>query len=182
MKLIQQGQSDRMGLRSWFRKKVHQTVNRMRRDPYPETVAEVLDDNITYRSGTHDAMIKFKKSRPWRGTAKEMQHKLRQLNRDLAEVYGIEPPQIVFVRKFAYGCCYFPIGNIVIMEVERDGRYSVATFLHEFGHALGKNEKGTCRWSINLFRHHFPKSFERLKPDGHLLYRSDERSKDSQEG
>lgn len=139
------------------------------KDEYPKSVAEVLDDNIKYRQETHEAMIKFKKSNPWSGTPKEMRKKIKTLNADLAKVYKIERPQVVFVGRFAFGACYFPIGNLIIMEQEKDGRYSVVTFLHEFGHALGKNEKETCRWSINLFRHHFPKSFNRLVPEGHLL-------------
>jgi hypothetical protein len=139
------------------------------KDEYPKTVAEVLDDTIKYRPETHEAMIKFKKSNPWIGTRREMQRKFKTLNADLAKVYKIERPQVIFVRRFVYGACYFPIGNLIIMEREKDGRYSVVTFLHEFGHALGKNEKETCRWSINLFKHHFPKSFARLVPEGHLL-------------
>lgn len=154
-----------MGLFDWFASLA------MKKPDYPKTVAEVLDDNIKYRPGVDEAIIKFKKSKPWRGTAAEVQGKLRTLNKELADIYGIEPPQVVFVRKFAYGCCYFPVGNVIIMENESDGRYSVVTFLHEFGHALGKGEKATCRWSINLFRKHFPKSYARLVPKGHLLYR-----------
>ena len=127
------------------------------KDPYPTSVEEVLDDNIRYRAGTNEAVIKFKKLHPWRGSTEEIQHKLRQLNKDLAEVYKIEEPQLVFVTKFVYGCCYFPVGNLIIMEQERNGQYSVVTFLHEFGHALGKNEKSTCRWSINLFASISPK-------------------------
>lgn len=141
------------------------------KDEYPKTVAEVLDDTIEYREATHAAMERFRVSNPWDGTREDMQGKLRTLNRELAEAYKIEAPQVVFVRRFAYGCCYFPIGNLIVMECETDGRYSVVTFLHEFGHALGKNERQTCRWSINLFRHHFPKSFEKLEQRGHLLYR-----------
>jgi len=161
-----------MSLLSWLANAVKTEEEPKEEDNgYPKTVEEVLDDNIKYKDGTHAALKKFKESRPWEGTRKKIQGKICLLNDELAEVYKIEPPQVVFVRKFAYGCCYFPIGNIIIMEHEDDGRYSVVTFLHEFGHALGKGERSTCRWSINLFRHHFPKSFEKLEPKGHLLYR-----------
>ena len=142
---------------------------------YPDTVEEVLDDTLKYRSGTHEAMEKFKASHPWHGTKKEVQEKFLELNRNLSNVYKIEPPQVIFVKKFEYGACAFRLGNLIIMEQERDGRYSVVTYLHEFGHILGKGEKGTCRWSINLFRHHFPKSFSRLEHEGHLLMKKKER-------
>jgi hypothetical protein len=142
-----------------------------KRDPYPKTVAEVLDDKLKYRKETENALEKFKSLHPWSGTKQEIQDKLRILNDDLAKVYKIESPQIVFVRKFVYGCCYFPIGNLIVLEHEKDGKYSVITFLHEFGHALGKNEKETCKWSINLFRKYFPESYNKLTPKGHLLTR-----------
>lgn len=142
-----------------------------KKNEYPKTVQEVLDDNIKFRKGTDEAIIKFKKSRPWAGDVKS---KFRELNSDLAEVYGIQEPQLVFVDKFAYGSCYFPLGNLIILEKEKDGKYAVVVFLHEFGHALGKNEKKTCRWSINLFRKHFPGSYNKLVPKGHLLYKPEE--------
>jgi len=43
--------------------------------------------------------------------------------------------------------------------------------MHEWSHSLGKGEKEACRWSINLFRKIFPKSYAKLVPKGHLLYR-----------
>jgi|SRR5579859_2979537 len=140
---------------------------------YPETVAEVLDDNMKFLPGTNKVMEEFKKSQPWKGDREEIQAKFRALNEELSTVYGIEPPQVIFVSRFVYGSCYFSIGNLIILEQEKDGRYSVVVFLHEFGHALGKNEKATCKWSINLFKRHFPRSFNKLIPKGHLLMRND---------
>jgi len=49
------------------------------------------------------------------------------------------------------------------------GKLSVVTFLHEFAHALGRDERGACRWSINLFRSVFPEQYARLRADGHTL-------------
>lgn len=167
-----------MSLFDWFEKLVKKAERAAGKPDYPDTVEEVLDDNLKYRKETSAAIIKFKKSKPWKGTKEEVQAKLRTLNSELAEIYGIEPPQVVFVRRFAYGCCYFPIGNLIIMEHEKDGRYSVVTFLHEFGHALGKGERATCKWSINLFRKHFPKSYAKLVPKGHLLYLPKKEKKD----
>lgn len=138
-------------------------------DSYPKTVEEVLDDNMKYRPGTDKFLEIFKNSNPWKGTLEEKQNKFRELNENLSKVYGIDTPQLVFVKKFSYGCCYFPIGNLIVMEQDKNEKYSVVTFLHEFGHALGKNEKQTCKWSINLFRRHFANSFMKLKSRGHLL-------------
>lgn len=145
---------------------------------YPETVAEVLDDTIQYKKECLAAMDRFRRSKPWHGGQQAQRMKIRRLNRDLAKAYEIESPTVVFLEEFAHGPCYFPMGNLIIMNPEDDGRYSIVTFLHEFGHALGKNERGTCRWSINLFRKFFPKSYERLVPRGHVLQRAKENTDD----
>jgi len=140
---------------------------------YPESVQECIDDDMKFKPEVYKVLDKFRQSQPWRGTRGEMQYKLRVLNEDLAGVYGIPQPQLVFVEKFPVGACCFPTSKpaVIMMEPETDGRYSVVCFLHEFGHALGKNEKETCRWSINLFKRIFPKSFDNLEHKGHLLVR-----------
>ena len=48
---------------------------------------------------------------------------------------------------------------LFFMGREKVANIPVVTFLHEFGHALGKNEVQTCTWSINLFK---KKSFSRI--------------------
>jgi hypothetical protein len=144
-----------------------------RRNPYPQSVAECLDDTIKFKPEVNEAMVKFKKSRPWSGTKEEIQVKIRSLCHDLSLAYKIKEPEVVFVKKFSTGACCFTKSDppVIMMEEESDERYSILTFLHEFGHALGRGEKSTCRWSINLFRKHFPKSYKKLIPVGHLLFR-----------
>lgn len=142
------------------------------KDEYPATVAEIIED-VNYKKDTHLAIEKFKNSHPWKGKENEIREKFKSLLCDLSKIYKIEEPEMVFLKKFAYGSCYFPIDNLIVMTKERDGSYSVITFLHEFSHALGMNERGACRWSINLFRKHFPNSFKKLDPRGHLLYKKD---------
>jgi hypothetical protein len=155
-------------LMSLFKKK--KKVKGYKRN-YPKTVEEVLDDSIVYKKETNDAVIKFKKMKPWKGTKEEIQTKFKVLCHDLALAYEIEEPQLVFVKQFGCGSCYFPVGNLIILTEEFNKLYSAVTFLHEFGHALYKDEKATCTWSINLFKRHFPKSFSRLQGKGHLLCR-----------
>jgi len=140
------------------------------KNPYPQTVAEVIDDNLRFREDTLAVLKKFKKSKPWEGNQQE---KFRQLNAELSAIYRIEEPQLVFVDKFATGSCYFPTGNVIILERESDGRFSVLVYLHEVGHALHKDEMATCRWSINLFKRVFTESFAKLEAKGHLLCRKD---------
>lgn len=137
---------------------------------YPRSVAEVLNDNIVYRKATLDALCRFKKLRPFRGTAKEIEAKFRSLHKELCEIYGVSP-RLKFSMKTP--SCYVPRSKTVIVQQE-SGRYSVVAYLHEFRHALGtRNEYKTCEWSINLFRKVFPEHYEKLVPVGHLLVKSE---------
>jgi hypothetical protein len=161
-----------------------------RRNPkreYPKTVAECIDENMKYRPGVLTAVKKFRKSGPWEGTEKEMQDKILVLNEELAKLYEIATPKVVFVDEFPAGPCCIPGAKpavIFLQQIKSTGKYSIVAFLHEFGHTLGKGEKETCRWSLNLFKRVFPKQYEKLKPgegehDGHILYRpKDEETKD----
>lgn len=158
---------------------LHMTIHLLntllrRRDPYPKTVKECLDENLTYRKGTDEALIKFKDADPWDGTLRQKRDKIRVLNDDLAKIYKIKIPGLVFLKRenCPNGPCYYRHINTIFMEpTASDKSYSVVAFLHEFGHALGKNEHGTCRWSINLFKRHFPEEWAKLEPRGHLLFR-----------
>jgi len=140
---------------------------------YPKTVQEVLIEGKKYRPAALRAVRKFAKSRPWCGTLSERQTKLRQLNHDLAVAYGVAEPQLVFGETNRDGddsgsSCYIPAVGAIIMR----GKLSVVTYLHEFAHHLfGKDERKACRWSINLFRRCFPKSWEKLRFEGHMVRR-----------
>ena len=65
---------------------------------------------------------------------------------------------------------YHPATHTITLE----GRLSVVTFLHEFGHARGYGERGACRFSINPFRRVFPRLFARCRRVGHTLVRGGE--------
>jgi hypothetical protein len=144
-----------------------------KKDPrreYPETVAEVIDDEMKFRPAVYAAMKDFRASKPWQGTQGEMQFKLRALNQQLAGIYEIEEPKMVFVDKMpGGGCCFRSKPAVIMLQPESEGRYSVVAYLHEFAHSIGKDEKGACKWSINLFKRIFPNSYNALEPDGHLL-------------
>ena len=47
---------------------------------------------------------------------------------------------------------------------------SIISTLHEIGHALfGSSELKACKFSVWLFKTVFPKAFQKLKWDGHML-------------
>ena len=144
----------------------------MSRHNYPETVAEVLDDNLTFKPETLRVVGEFKASRPWSGSLEERKAKFRRLNHELAVIYGIPEPELAFGRidgSSSGSSCYRPAAHSIVMT----GKLSVVTFLHEFCHARGMGERAACRWSLNLFRRAFPEQWGRLVHRGHMLVRPD---------
>ena len=141
-----------------------------RRD-YPATVAEVLDPAMTFKPAALRAVRAFAASKPWRGSVARRKEKFRRLNRDLAAAYGIPEPRLAFAGVEAGGpsgaSSYSPARHAVTLA----GKLSVLTYLHEFAHARGADERQACRWSINLFRRCFPRSFARCRAVGHTLVR-----------
>jgi hypothetical protein len=141
---------------------------------YPATVAEVLDDSMGFRPATFAALEAFRASRPWRGPLPIRQEKVRVLHAGLCGVYG-KRTVLAFENQEGVASgesCYRPSADAIILR----GRLSVVTYLHEFAHALGRGERGACRWSLNLFRKVFPASFARLRCDGHTVRTGGERS------
>jgi hypothetical protein len=142
----------------------------MRDRQYPETVVEILDDQMTFPSDLLQAVQEFADIRPWEGSTELRQEKFRQLNRSMAEACGIDPPKLFFGKidgGSTGGSHYRPRDHRIVIT----GKLSVVTFLHEFAHALGYGEREACRWSINLFRKCFPRQFSRLIHVGHMLIR-----------
>lgn len=133
---------------------------------YPATVAEVLVEGKTYKPGTLAALRRFRAAKPWQGTVEERAEKIRVLYRELAAVYRIEAPTLR-VSPSAIDAYWPPVHTIRLNA----SNLSVVTALHEFGHALGKDERLAVRWSVNLFRRIFPRSYARLNHVGHTLRR-----------
>lgn len=134
---------------------------------YPATVAEVLSDRITYKPAALAAVRDLARAKPWQGSVLMRLAKIERCNAALAAAYGIPAPTIR-VRASRGGDCYRPASN----TIELSSRISVVTFLHEFGHARGFDERQTCRWSINLFRRCFPRSYARCRHVRHMLVRT----------
>lgn len=127
---------------------------------YPATVAEVIAD-VRYRPEVLRAVRAFARSKPWRG---DRRGKMRSLHAELCRVYGVAV-HLQFNRRSP--ACYVPGQRLINLP-----RVSVVSYLHEFAHALfGSCEVRACRWSINLFRRCFPRSFARCRQVGHLLVR-----------
>jgi hypothetical protein len=138
---------------------------------YPASPDEVLNPPMKFKAGTLKAMRQFKDAKPWRGNQQERIAKFTALVTELSQVYGIQPPMLdassVDSDESSDRSFYVPM----LHSIHLVGKLSVITLLHEFSHALGKNEHDACRWSLNLFKRVFPKQWERLTFQGHVARR-----------
>ena len=142
----------------------------MVRANYPEAVIDVLDDEIRYPPGVVEAVESFAAMNPWQGSINSRKMKFQQLNRDLARACNIDKPTLCFgqLHGGSSGSSFYrPSDHRIVIN----GKLSVVTFLHEFAHALGFDERKACKWSINLFRKCFPRQYSRLIHVGHTLIR-----------
>jgi hypothetical protein len=137
---------------------------------YPATVAEVLDDRMTFRPETLRALRAFRRARPWRGTFEERATKFAALHAELCRIYGLDTRLSQRSWRRIDVACYVPSADRIVLP-----RLSVVTYLHELGHARGWDERQTCKWSINLFRRIFPRSYARCRHRGHMLVRDGRR-------
>lgn len=139
----------------------------VKRESYPKTVIESIDDTLKYRRGVIAAVTAFAADKPFRGTLIERFDKLAALHVLLCEIYQIFPALVATKMDGTHSgnSTFAPTGNCITLR----GRLSVITYLHEFGHALGKGETGTCKWSLNLFKRCLPKSYAKLVPSAHTL-------------
>ena len=131
---------------------------------YPATVAEVLDDSIRFKPAALAAVRDLARAKPWRGTPDERLAKLRRCLLELSTAYGIEPPRLTVGAID----CFIP----AFQQIQLTARLSVVTFLHEFAHARGFDERQAVRWSVNLFRRCFPRSYARCRHVRHTLVRA----------
>jgi hypothetical protein len=135
---------------------------------YPATVQEILDDKMKFRSKVLKAVRRFARSHPWQGSHPERRAKFEQLLDDLSALYGIARPRLVtdgLDGGDSSRSCYIRAFHTIILR----GKLSILTLLHEIGHALGKDEYQATKWSVNLFRVAFPRSFARCRFESHLV-------------
>ena len=137
---------------------------------YPSSASECLDRNMKFKAAVLHAVREFAKSKPWRGNLEERKAKFQQLHAKLCAIYGKRTTLTFGVLEGgdSVGSHYSPMSDTITLV----GKLSAITFMHEWGHVLwGASELKACRWSLNLFRRCCPKSFERLRFEGHLARR-----------
>ena len=146
----------------------------MPHNSYPTSVNEVIDKQLSFSPDTLRTVVAFARSGPWQGSWNSRKKKFLRLNQALAVANGISEPELLFSLlegSTGSGASYYAPSQHRIVLV---GKLSVVTFLHEFAHALGKDEREACRWSVNLFRRCFPRQYRRLVHCGHMLVRPED--------
>jgi hypothetical protein len=128
-------------------------------------VADILDDNATFDPAALAAVRELARSRPWRGDDAERLAKLNACAAKLAAAYQHD------AWTFALG---------LTPSIDREQRVvtlskpSVVTFLNIMALVRGQSMVGAFRWSINIFKRCFPRSFAACRQVGPLLIRDDE--------
>ncbi len=94
---------------------------------------------------------------------------MRELVEELSAAYGIAAPSLSMLDISHDGdsgrSFYAPDEHAIVMV----GKLSIITLLHEFAHALGKDEYGAVGWSASMFKRVYPRAYEVLVYDGHTL-------------
>jgi hypothetical protein len=102
----------------------------------------------------------------YKGSDETKQQALNILVNKITDIYG-KPVDI----EFAAGN---PAGHYSARQhkIYLIGTPSIITVLHELAHHLfGPSELKACRWSVWLFKRTFPKAFQKLRWQGHMLKR-----------
>ena len=147
---------------------------------YPDRPIIIDVEKIPKHREVIEALKKFKAMNPWRGTPEERYRKFKWLHEQLNRIYGLGVKFVSEVRlpyTFSGASSYSPGSNTITLR----GRYSVITFLHEWGHALECNgvelpdglrgEHWAVAFSVTLFKHVFPEKYARLQAQSHVLVR-----------
>jgi hypothetical protein len=122
---------------------------------------------MKFRPGVLAAVRRFKAGKPYRGSLDERKLKFSTLHQDLCCIFSKQTTLNfgVIDDSPSDASSYCPGTDTITLK----GKLSIVTYLHEFAHALGRDERGACKWSVNLFKRTFPVLFSRCAQDGHTL-------------
>lgn len=138
-----------------------------KRYPTPE---EIMKPEVPFKDDTLKAIMDWKLNFFPNWQKKSNEEKLSALEYLIQKLCGVYE-EVVAVNKYGVSFSFEPGSNTIHMDKENP---SIISTLHEFRHKLnGADETSACRWSVQLFKRCFPKSFNKLmfKPGTHLLIR-----------
>lgn len=95
------------------------------------------------------------------------EEKLQRLFLLVEVIWELDESNVLNSTEFADYYAWNPVTKTLLMDTERP---SIISTLHEIGHSLyGKSELEACRFSVWCFKTVFPKSFNSLKTERHML-------------
>jgi hypothetical protein len=152
------------------------------RNTLPQTIEELTDESVRFPAPVLAAVRELARSKPWEGSFDRRYEALSRCCSKMFKAYDAEAWQLVHVGSRT-GCSGRSRLHVKLKRIELTGRLSVVTMLHLFGKARDVAEFGTDRrgrptaqdsvraikWSANLFRRCFPKSFAHCRVVNGLL-------------
>lgn len=110
-----------------------------------------------YKTGVIGSVMLFKRDCPYASGDENRWDGLCKLTSLLNNIYGITP-SLAWVNSedsHSFNSYYNKTDDVIVMV----GRLSIITFLHEYAHARGMDEKQANAWSMGLFKRVYPQSY-----------------------
>jgi hypothetical protein len=126
-----------------------------------------MEEDMEYKMKTILAVLAFKKDYPYKYGMERRFDGLNELIQRLNNIYS-KDTRLAWENngdEHSYESVYIPLYDLIIMK----GKLSIITFLHEYAHALGMDEKNAKGWSVSLFETCYPKAMKNLKHSKSLL-------------
>lgn len=108
------------------------------------------------------ALVELRNMRPWSGTIVQQKEKYVWIFRKMCSIYNLTGYKIAFnlpksrLNFHSSGSShYVPRRKTIVLE----GRLSIITFLHEFGHIFYRDENKAQQFAIGLFKEIFYEKF-----------------------
>jgi len=145
---------------------IQEIANSVRGSAYPDKET-ILAEEQKHKPEIIKAVRQWKRE-TWkevkRGTDEEKFNALSGLCHKMAEIYR-KPLSVIFSPE-APSCSYSPVNHTISIN----SSLSIISAMHEFAHHIfGADETKACKWSVWLFKKTFPKAYEQLEWQGHLL-------------
>lgn len=110
-------------------------------------------------------------NRFWRGEVKDRKKAFLELHNFLNTLYNRNIKLIFNINEdpskwtFSGNSYYSSLEEKIVLK----GKLSLITFLHEWGHALGKwKQEEAQEYAVSIFSKAFPEKFAKLQRDGYL--------------
>lgn len=134
---------------------------------YPDE--PINNSEMKFKSETIDCLKEFKKYYPYSVGNDERLKGMQELLIKLSRAYNIPAPSLTFFKFIDGSDSFQSYYDFLTNSIVIIGKLSIITFLHEFAHALGKDEPGATMWSVSLFRRVYPSAYKKLQAQGHCL-------------